>query len=238
MTVLSLTWERRSLHWDGARLATGQRCAQEVSQNMKCKEYLGNFSKGYPLYTWYILFETFSKNMFYLEKNIHWSLCSDLCQFTNLNMTVRYHYAGINRMAWKQIKKVSISHIFNLYLKISKIKLVKTSQLQRNRLWKFWVYILIVSFFYWPYELVLQQSCQTIKCNVTKIQVQPSAVITRHNNIILHTSLQELRQNINQRLNPQKTPHTLPWRASYGVSFANILEKIDRALTAPQCTWI
>ena len=47
-------------------------------------------------------------------------------------------------------------------------------------------------------------------------------------NMVLHTSLQEVRQNINQRLNPQKTLHTSPWRASYGVSFVNILEKIDR----------
>ena len=38
--------------------------------------------------------------------------------------------------------------------------------------------------------------------------------------MILHTSLQELR------LNPQKTPHTLPWRESYGVPFVNILEEI------------
>ena len=45
-----------------------------------------------------------------------------------------------------------------------------------------------------------------------------------------------MRQNINQRLNPQKTPHTSPWRASYGVSFMNILEKIDQIITAPQCT--
>ena len=50
--------------------------------------------------------------------------------------------------------------------------------------------------------------------------------------MIVHTSLQELRQNINQRLNPQKTPHTSHWRACYGVSFVNILEKIGRVITA------
>ena len=43
-------------------------------------------------------------------------------------------------------------------------------------------------------------------------------------NMVLHTSLKELRQNINQKLNPQRT---LLWWASYGVSFVNILEKID-----------
>ena len=50
--------------------------------------------------------------------------------------------------------------------------------------------------------------------------------------MILHTSLQELRQNINQRLSPKKTPHTLPWRVSYGVSFMNLLEKIDHVIMA------
>ena len=50
--------------------------------------------------------------------------------------------------------------------------------------------------------------------------------------MLLHTSLQELRQNINQRLNPQRTPHTSPWWASYGMSFVNILEKIARVITA------
>ena len=45
--------------------------------------------------------------------------------------------------------------------------------------------------------------------------------------------LQELWQNINQMLHPQKTPYTSPKRVSYGVSFVNICEKIDRVLTAP-----
>ena len=53
--------------------------------------------------------------------------------------------------------------------------------------------------------------------------------------MILHTSLQELRQNINQRLSPKKTPHTSPWRASYGMSFMNILEKIDHVIKALHC---
>ena len=47
--------------------------------------------------------------------------------------------------------------------------------------------------------------------------------------MILHTALQERRLNMYQSLNPRKnTPHISPWRASYGVSFVNILEKFDR----------
>ena len=38
------------------------------------------------------------------------------------------------------------------------------------------------------------------------------------------------------RLNSQKTPHTSPSRASYGVSFLMIWEKIDRVITEPHCT--
>ena len=34
--------------------------------------------------------------------------------------------------------------------------------------------------------------------------------------MILHRSLQWMRQNINQSFNTQKTPHTAPWRVSYG----------------------
>ena len=36
-------------------------------------------------------------------------------------------------------------------------------------------------------------------------------------------------------LDPQKTLHTSPWRASYGVSFVNICGKTDRVITAPHC---
>ena len=54
-------------------------------------------------------------------------------------------------------------------------------------------------------------------------------------NMILHTSLQLLRQSINQSLNPQKTPHISPYRASYGVYFVGIWEKIDSIIRAPHC---
>ena len=50
-------------------------------------------------------------------------------------------------------------------------------------------------------------------------------------NMILDTSLQELRQSINHWLNPQMTAHTWTWRANYGLSFVNVLQKIDRFIT-------
>ena len=39
----------------------------------------------------------------------------------------------------------------------------------------------------------------------------------------------------NQISKSQNTPHKSPLRASYGVFFARILEKIDRVITAPHC---
>ena len=52
---------------------------------------------------------------------------------------------------------------------------------------------------------------------------------------ILHSALQWQWQNVSQTLDSQNTPHTSPSRASYGVSFVSILEKIDRVLMAPYC---
>ena len=49
-------------------------------------------------------------------------------------------------------------------------------------------------------------------------------------NMILHTSLQWLRQNINRSLNS-------PLWMSYGMYFARIWEKIDHVITAPHCLW-
>ena len=51
-------------------------------------------------------------------------------------------------------------------------------------------------------------------------------------NMLLHTSLQRLSQNINQSLNPQKKLHTL---AAMWLSFVRILEKTDRVIMAPHC---
>ena len=36
-------------------------------------------------------------------------------------------------------------------------------------------------------------------------------------------------------LGPQKTTFASTYRASYGVSFVNICQKTDRAITAPRC---
>ena len=55
-------------------------------------------------------------------------------------------------------------------------------------------------------------------------------------NVILHTLLQWLRQNINQGLNLQKTHHTSSQWTSYGVSFVKILEKIN-IISALQFIW-
>ena len=50
--------------------------------------------------------------------------------------------------------------------------------------------------------------------------------------MILYTALQLARQNINQGKNPQKTPHSSPIRANYGVTFVRISKKID-VITEP-----
>ena len=52
---------------------------------------------------------------------------------------------------------------------------------------------------------------------------------------ILHAVLQWQQQNLNQIWNTQQTPHTSPQRASYGVYFVRILEKINRVIMAPHC---
>ena len=58
---------------------------------------------------------------------------------------------------------------------------------------------------------------------------------TVHYDMILHTSLQLLGQNMNQSVKPQNTPHTPPWRVSYRVSFVTIWEKICRVIMALHC---
>ena len=40
---------------------------------------------------------------------------------------------------------------------------------------------------------------------------------------------------MNQALNSQKTPHTSPLRASYGMSFVSILMKNDRVIKGFYC---
>ena len=43
---------------------------------------------------------------------------------------------------------------------------------------------------------------------------------------------------MDQALNSQKTPHTSPLRASYGMSFVSILMKNDRVIKGFYCIWI
>ena len=43
---------------------------------------------------------------------------------------------------------------------------------------------------------------------------------------------------MDQALNSQKTPHTSPLRASYGMSFVSILMKNDRVIKGFYCTFI
>ena len=61
---------------------------------------------------------------------------------------------------------------------------------------------------------------------MSPLQIKPNTVECRYNavkyNMILHTSLQWLRQSIDQSLNPQNI-------------FVGIWEKIDRAITASHC---
>ena len=61
----------------------------------------------------------------------------------------------------------------------------------------------------------------TVECRYNRVQ----------NNMIMHTSLQWPRQNINQSLHSQKTPHLSPSQVSYRVSLVRILENIDHVMT-------
>ena len=53
--------------------------------------------------------------------------------------------------------------------------------------------------------------------------------------MILHTTLRQQWQKVNQILESQQTLHILSSRASYGASIVRILDKIDRAITAVHC---
>ena len=68
--------------------------------------------------------------------------------------------------------------------------------------------------------------------NYVGMGLQSGAVITR-SNITSYFTHHWLMRNVNQSLDAQKTLHTSPSRASYGVSIVKIWEKIDRVITAP-----
>ena len=74
---------------------------------------------------------------------------------------------------------------------------------------------------------------------LTRHELQSSAIITRSNFFtILHTALRWQWKMIDQTSNSQQTPHTSPSRASKGVSVVRILEKTDRIITVPHCTYL
>ena len=71
-------------------------------------------------------------------------------------------------------------------------------------------------------------------CDITKLRLRIMIMFSytagcRYNaaqyNMIFHTALQWLKQNMNHSLNSQQTPHSSPLRASYGVSIVGIFEK-------------
>ena len=64
------------------------------------------------------------------------------------NMIVKYHYAGISKMVWRQIQiNSNFSYLLLIQLRIwnLNLKLMKILPLPRNLLWNFWVYTLIVA---------------------------------------------------------------------------------------------
>ena len=65
----------------------------------------------------------------------------------------------------------------------------------------------------------------TVECRYNAVQC----------NMVLHTPLQQVRQNINEKLSPQKIHHMSPY---YGVYFVNVWEKDDLVIMAPLCTTI
>ena len=79
---------------------------------------------------------------------------------------------------------------------------------------------------------ILPQSLQLFMQYLTTVECRYNAV---QYNKILYASMQWRGHSIKRRFNLQTTHHTSPSRASYDVSFARILENIDRVITAPHC---
>ena len=65
----------------------------------------------------------------------------------------------------------------------------------------------------------------TVECRYNAVQ----------NNMVLHTPLQQVRQNINEKLSPKEIHHISPY---YRVYFVNVWEKDDLVIMAPHCTTI
>ena len=56
-------------------------------------------------------------------------------------------------------------------------------------------------------------------------------------NMVLHTSLQELRQSIRVKTH-KRHPIPCPNRRAMGVSFVKMMKKFDRIIKVPHCTWV
>ena len=71
--------------------------------------------------------------------------------------------------------------------------------------------------------------------NLKQLHIQSSAVITRSNFIILHTTLRLLQQSLNQTWNSQQTPipHTKRW--AMGCLLCRYWKKIACVIMAPRC---
>ena len=99
-----------------------------------------------------------------------------------------------------------------------------------------WADFVLVMILFW---LGIQDACRENKRHVTVIW--QDTVGCCYNALkfvtILHSALWWQWQNANQILDSQNTSHTSRSRASYGVFFVKILEKIGRVITSPRCIW-
>ena len=71
----------------------------------------------------------------------------------------------------------------------------------------------------------LKRTTCTVRCRYNAVQY----------NMTMHTSLQWARQNLNQGLQSQKTPHISASRASHGIAIVSIFKKTDRVIMTPHC---
>ena len=98
---------------------------------------------------------------------------------------------------------------------------------------KKWRKISAICHYVWSYseQKITSETSKQIMSNI----IQSSAFITRSNKHILYTTA-ATETELNHRLNAQKTAHSSPSWANYGVSFVRIWVKIDRLITAPHCS--
>ena len=87
---------------------------------------------------------------------------------------------------------------------------------------------------------LLRPALKLIYMEVLPVLNHTQYTVERHYNVlqyntILPTPMQWLSQNVNETLNPQKTPHSSPIRASIGASFMSNLDEIDCVIIALHC---